>query len=69
MTIESTTLVTRRPGIYRPGRRHTHVGDGVRCITVLCTYDPGPECFSHTAEAEAKREELEDLQALMRQAA
>lgn len=35
----------RRPGVHPPGRECVEPC----CITILCTYDPGPKCFLHAA--------------------
>lgn len=48
-------------------RRCTHVSPtGVRCITVLCQFNPGKECFAHTPR-EVPLPKRGELERLMRQ--
>lgn len=53
--------------IFESGRRCTHVDENdVRCITTLCRYNPGPDCFIHTPpEQISKREAREAFEQLM----
>jgi hypothetical protein len=32
------------------------------CITVLCVYNPGPECFVHEAQAKVERQQREAVE-------
>ena len=67
MGIETYTLTTRQPGPFPPGRRCSEPG----CITVLCSYDEGPECFTcrERLEEPDKREAYERALATLEQAA
>lgn len=67
MALIQTAILTPAPGPFPKGRRCTHEADGVRCITLLCSHDPGPTCFIHSKPEEAtlqeQRESFEDLMA------
>lgn len=67
MSIISAVCATPNPGPYPKGRRCSHVcEDGVRCITVLCTYTKGPRCQVHSpATLASVAEQLESLEDLM----
>jgi hypothetical protein len=59
-----STLVASNPTTARPVRVFDHDRRCSRpgCITVLCHYNPGPECFVHDAEstvADQRREAAE----------
>jgi hypothetical protein len=60
----------RKPGPYPVGRRCSRTDeDGVRCITLLCTYTPGPDCSIHAkAEQASFAERRESFEELMRAA-
>lgn len=52
---------------YPSGRRCTHTdANNVRCITVLCKHNPGPDCFIHSAPVAISGAEARDaLEQLM----
>ena len=45
--IVKVTSLQPDPGPYPAGRRCMHEQDGVRCITILSRYRPGPWCCQH----------------------
>lgn len=43
-------------------RRCEHIdADGVRCITVLCSFNAGPCCFTHTARRHRRQATVAEL--------
>jgi hypothetical protein len=50
MTIIDTGTPKPDPGVYPKGRRCQHDRNGVRCVTVLHTNNPGPFCELHTVQ-------------------